>query len=247
MFSRFDDGIKLDDESWWSVTPEKIARHIAARFHDSLGDGHLTIFDGFCGVGGNLIQFALYSPHIRVIGCDNNLKRLKMAKHNAKIYGVEHQCEFILGDFMSIVRSLQCRNVDAIFLSPPWGGIGYTKVDKYSLNQMTPDGYEIVDLCRKYITNNIAFLMPRNTDIDEVRRILLTKNYPELECEQNMVGKKIKTITMYFGDLVDQSVEIEPSPLLSSTTTTTATTTASVSEEDEDYLKGSQMEEDGSV
>jgi len=211
LFSRFNDGIQLDDESWWSVTPEKIAHHIAARFHKSLGGGHLTIVDGFCGVGGNLIQFALYSPHIRVIGCDINLERLMMAKHNAKIYGVEHQCEFILGDFMSIIQSLQCQAIDAIFLSPPWGGVDYGIVEKYSLNQMTPDGYEIVKLCRKYITNDIAFLMPRNTDIDEVRRVLLTKQYPELECEHNMVGTKVKTITMYFGRLINPDSELAES------------------------------------
>ena len=39
-------------ESWFSVTPEKIARHIAKRCRCDL------IVDGFCGVGGNAIQFA---------------------------------------------------------------------------------------------------------------------------------------------------------------------------------------------
>lgn len=206
LFSRFDDGIQLDDEAWYSVTPENIARHIAERFHRSLGDGHMIIVDGFCGVGGNLIQFALYSPFVRVIGCDISLERLEMARHNAKIYGVGHQCEFILGDFMTLMRALEYRKVDAVFLSPPWGGIDYKEMEKYSLNQMKPNGFEVVQLCRKYITNNIAFLMPRNIDIEEVNQKLLNKDYPELECEQNMVGKKIKTITMYFGGLVDQSM-----------------------------------------
>lgn len=30
LFSRFDEGIQLDRESWYSVTPEKIAEHIAS-------------------------------------------------------------------------------------------------------------------------------------------------------------------------------------------------------------------------
>lgn len=219
LFSRFDDGIELDDEAWWSVTPEKIACHIASRFQKTLGEGHVTIVDAFCGVGGNLIQFALYSPHVRVIGIDVNLDRLRMARNNAKIYGVQHQCDFILGDFMLIARSLQSRCVDAVFCSPPWGGVDYNKTAKYSLDQMTPNGYEIVELCRKYLTNNIAFLMPRNTDLDEVNRKLLTKEYPESECEQNMVGAKVKTLTMYFGDLVDQTVEavLQSEPMVSST------------------------------
>lgn len=202
LFSRFDDGIQMDDEAWFSVTPENIAKHISDRMHQSLGEGHILILDGFCGVGGNLIQFALSSPYVRVVGVDNNPGRIEMAKHNAKIYGVQHQCEFILGDFMELMPTFQTARVDAVFLSPPWGGIDYLNTKKYSLNSMTPNGFEIVQLCRRYITNNIAFLMPRNIDIAEVNDRLLSKDHTLLECEQNMVGKKIKTITMYFGALV---------------------------------------------
>lgn len=207
LFSRFDDGIMMDDESWYSVTPENIAKHIAKRFHLSLGSGHLLIVDGFCGVGGNLIQFALYSPHVRVIGCDISMEKIQMAKHNAKIYGVDHQCEFILGDFMDLMPSLRFHQVDAVFLSPPWGGVEYKELKKYSLDLMKPSGFDVVQLCRKYITNNIAFLMPRNIDIEEISKKLLDKDHPEFECEQNMVGKKTKTITIYFGALVDQTAE----------------------------------------
>ena len=31
LFSKYDDGVKLDQESWYSITPEKIAEHIAER------------------------------------------------------------------------------------------------------------------------------------------------------------------------------------------------------------------------
>lgn len=208
LFSRFDDGVEMDDEAWWSVTPENIARHIANRVLEACGDGHLIIVDGFCGVGGNMIQFALSSPHVRVIGCDINLTRLKMAKHNAKIYGVHHQCEFIYGDFMDVMKSLQDNRVDAVFLSPPWGGIGYKNTKKYSLEAMQPNGFDVVRKCRKYITDNIAFLMPRNIDMDEISQRLLDKNHQELECEHNMVGTKIKTITMYLGGLVNSQADL---------------------------------------
>lgn len=52
LFSQFDDGIKMDEEGWFSVTPESIARHHASR----CGSG--TVVDCFAGVGGNSIQFA---------------------------------------------------------------------------------------------------------------------------------------------------------------------------------------------
>ncbi|WAR24115.1 TGS1-like protein, partial [Mya arenaria] len=62
LFSRFDEGIRLDREGWFSVTPEKIAEHIADRCRCDV------ILDAFCGAGGNSIQFAFTCergwPHI---------------------------------------------------------------------------------------------------------------------------------------------------------------------------------------
>lgn len=40
-------------ESWYSVTPEAVAKHTADRCKCDI------IIDAFCGAGGNTIQFAL--------------------------------------------------------------------------------------------------------------------------------------------------------------------------------------------
>lgn len=53
LFSKYDVGIKLDEEGWFSVTPEEIAASQARRF---AGAG--VVIDAFAGVGGNAIQFA---------------------------------------------------------------------------------------------------------------------------------------------------------------------------------------------
>lgn len=45
-------GCLLDEEGWYSVTPELVADQIASRCRCD------TILDGFCGVGGNAIAFA---------------------------------------------------------------------------------------------------------------------------------------------------------------------------------------------
>ncbi|VTJ76490.1 Hypothetical predicted protein [Marmota monax] len=57
LLSHFDDGIKLDREGCFSVTPEKIAEYSAGRVSQSFTSD--IIVDAFCGVGGNTIQFAL--------------------------------------------------------------------------------------------------------------------------------------------------------------------------------------------
>ena len=95
----------------YSVTPEKIARHIAEVCKCGL------VVDAFCGVGGNAIQFARTCD--RVIAVDIDSEKIAMARNNARVYGVEDKIEFIVGDFFKVAPRLIA---DAVFLSPPWGG-----------------------------------------------------------------------------------------------------------------------------
>ena len=48
FFSLFDNGIKMDEESWYSVTPEEISIYISNLIKDSK---NLIITDAFCGCG----------------------------------------------------------------------------------------------------------------------------------------------------------------------------------------------------
>lgn len=48
----YESGCLLDDEGWYSVTPERVADQIAERCRCGV------ILDAFCGVGGNAIAFA---------------------------------------------------------------------------------------------------------------------------------------------------------------------------------------------
>ncbi|KAM6375840.1 trimethylguanosine synthase [Alca torda] len=193
LFSRFDEGIKLDREGWFSVTPEKIAEHIAIRVSQSFNCD--IIVDAFCGVGGNAIQFALTSK--RVIAIDIDPEKLSLARNNAEVYGVADQIEFVCGDFMVLAADLQA---DVVFLSPPWGGPDYATAEIFDIQTMIcPDGFEIFRLSKK-ITNNIVYFLPRNADIDQVAS--LAGPGGKVEIEQNFLNNKLKTITAYFGDLI---------------------------------------------
>lgn len=198
LFSRFDEGIDLDEESWYSVTPEGIAAHIASR---CMINGTCTILDAFCGAGGSAIQFALASPHIHVIAVDINPRRIEMAKHNAKIYGVDQKIDFIVADFIDIAKTgLKC---DVVFLSPPWGGPSYADVKKYPLNRMTPDGNLVFEMASK-ISHNIAFYVPKNIDEDALKKLAGVNGLVEIE--ENIVmdrrGHRCKAKTAYYGDLI---------------------------------------------
>ncbi|XP_061304448.1 trimethylguanosine synthase isoform X1 [Pezoporus flaviventris] len=197
LFSRFDEGIKLDREGWFSVTPEKIAEHIAIRVSQSFNCD--IIVDAFCGVGGNAIQFALTSK--RVIAIDIDPEKLNLARNNAEVYGVADQIEFVCGDFMVLAADLKA---DVVFLSPPWGGPDYATAEIFNIKTMIcPDGFEIFRLSKK-ITNNIVYFLPRNADIDQVAS--LAGPGGKVEIEQNFLNNKLKTITAYFGDLIRHDI-----------------------------------------
>ncbi|VDK81801.1 unnamed protein product [Litomosoides sigmodontis] len=127
LFSKLNEGILMDREGWYSVTPERIAAHTADRvviMKDAI------VLDGFAGVGGNCIQFALKGAY--VIALDMDPVRLRCARRNAEIYGVADRINFICIDFFNFCKfhcdkvkhlkmgvrqkqsdTLQCRGCDA--------------------------------------------------------------------------------------------------------------------------------------
>ncbi|KAL1934860.1 hypothetical protein VTP01DRAFT_7042 [Rhizomucor pusillus] len=191
-FSLYDQGILMDREGWFSVTPEKIAIHIAERCRSDI------IIDAFCGCGGNAIQFAYTCE--RVIAIDLDPVKLHCAKNNAKIYGVEDRIEFIQGDFYKLAPRLKA---DVIFLSPPWGGPNYTQAETFDLTTMIPsDGTKLYKIASQ-ITSNVAYYVPRNADLQQLTRLAGPGGICEIE--QNYLYGRLKALTVYYGDLVDPS------------------------------------------
>lgn len=98
LFSRFDDGIELDAEGWFSVTPEVIADHVAQRVANlakpicqTRNDGYgIVILDAFCGCGGNSIAFGKIDSRLvsTVVCVDTDRSKLMKAAHNASLYDI---------------------------------------------------------------------------------------------------------------------------------------------------------------
>ncbi|XP_021933862.1 uncharacterized protein LOC110836698 isoform X3 [Zootermopsis nevadensis] len=192
LFSRFDEGIKLDDESWFSVTPERIAEHIAERCRCDI------VVDAFCGAGGNSIQFAFTCAH--VIAIDIDPKKIALARHNADVYGVADRIEFVVGDFLRLAPSL---HADVVFLSPPWGGPQYLNTDAYDIESiMQPFGGSQLYKVSLSITENIAYYVPRNINTDQL--VMLAGPGGQVEIEQNFLDKRLVAITAYYGELIHE-------------------------------------------
>lgn len=103
-----------------------------------------------------------------VIAIDIDPDKIWMAKQNAQIYGVADKIEFHVGNFFSMPHDKF--NVDAIFMSPPWGGPSYLNKESFSLKSIcmkNGGGTHILKLA-KLISSNIAIHLPKTTNIREV-------------------------------------------------------------------------------
>ena len=243
LFTLFDEGIRLDKESWYSVTPEAIANHISAHLVGNREDA--IVLDPFCGCGGNAIAFAKMERVKLVVCVDKDQEKLKMAASNASIYNVPKEKMVFVHDNAGRVLSLyenlnlvrrpvDCRidgnkdktksfkiggiellpeTIDCVFLSPPWGGMDYTKVGKrnYTLQCIKVDGIEensemdgeeMLNGAAKALGQDgpLALFLPKNINGVALGRSVLKAGYRcPLVLEKNVLNGKLKTVTAYIG------------------------------------------------
>lgn len=114
LFSRWDQGVQVDDVGLLSATPEALALELAQGLRG-------RVLDGSCGVGAMAIAAARVG--CEVVACDLSQARLDMARHNAGLYGV--QLTLICQDLRQVLAEQGA--FDALILDPPWGGRDYDR------------------------------------------------------------------------------------------------------------------------
>ena len=181
-FSLYDCGIQLDAESWYSVTPEKIALAIAARCRPTD-----VVVDAFCGCGGNAIALARRCRH--VVAIDIDAAKVEKARRNARIYGVA--VDFVVGDALVLLKTLRA---DVCFLSPPWGGPGYGADFRLeAIDVQGVDGFGLLRLAAA-CAPRVAYYLPRTLSVEEAARLA-----PIVEVESQYLNDKLKAKTVYIG------------------------------------------------
>jgi len=190
LFTKFDYGIWLDKESWYSVTPESMSEQIAKYIYDTVKPN--TVIDPFCGSGGNAIQLAKFCD--KVLAIDIDPLKLECAKHNAEIYGVAEKISFLNADFFAVRSRLKA---DAIFLSPPWGGPSYIDQEVFDLEQMTPyKGSFLFEEASK-ITSNIALYIPKSCSPEQITNL----SCAAVKIDYLHMYGSCKAICAYYGHL----------------------------------------------
>ena len=92
---------------------------------------------------------------------------------------------------------------DAVFLSPPWGGPEYNSRE-YDLHNMggQMDGFKVFNVA-KSVSQNIAFFVPKNTDLDQLKE-LSAQVSGKVYVERNVMNQKTKVLTAYYGIFADK-------------------------------------------
>lgn len=177
LFSRFDEGVYMLLELWYSVTPEAVAQFTAKLISELLG-GRGVIVDVCCGGGGNTIQFARYFD--RVVAIDVNPVNITCTAHNCQVYGVADKVELVTGDWFQLSQQKLVGNdgnVSFMFCLPPWGGTEYTRTENgFDVDKMTP--FQLPWLVDSLLSHALScgVFLPRNSNMAQLEQLLVKYN-----------------------------------------------------------------------
>ncbi|KAF7094177.1 hypothetical protein CFC21_096512 [Triticum aestivum] len=178
----------MDAEGWYSATLEAIA---TVQYTCSVPVG--LVVDTFARVGGNSIQFAARGCYVVTVEIDP--WKVDLVRHNARIYGLEHLIEFVVGDFFHLAPYLK---QDLVFLSPPWRGPLYNKTPMYTLDMLLPKDVLAIFQAAQKMAPNIIMFLPRNVDIGQVEELSWLSSPPlDFESEESYEQQRFKGITAY--------------------------------------------------
>jgi len=228
LFSRFDHGVLIDKEMWYSVTPEPIARAQASHLAWSASPEACSaeteetragriIIDGFCGAGGNAIQLAKIPRRGRsanfVLGIDVQQSRLSATMQNASVYGVRGCVDVICADFRSTPRLLRPGTVTGVFLSPPWVDDGIVPRTPSASAAASPfsvrhlacklDGAGILCIALA-LAPSVAMFLPRATTKREIRALAVVARssvavHEHVRMTHGSPARHATALTCFFG------------------------------------------------
>ncbi|KAG7192121.1 uncharacterized protein KQ657_002486 [Scheffersomyces spartinae] len=221
LFSKFNEGIYMSSDMWFSVTPEAVALFTARLIREMLPEAEF-ILDVCCGAGGNAIQLATEFPHVVAIDISQN--NIISTIHNAEVYGIRDHIWCIEGDWIQMSKSPNWLNqsiphrkesihhpFDFVFSSPPWGGNNYLR-DTYDLNMLQPLPLKpLIQLLSQYSTNFGMFL-PRLLNTDQLSEVTKQLFGSEAKCRvvYPYEGDYISGILAFWGpDVTKTHIDYE--------------------------------------
>ncbi len=165
LFSKFDEA-RVDATGLYTMVPEGAARFIAGKARGS------TVLDVCSGIGAMSIAFARAGKRVTSVEIDR--KRVEMARHNARLYGVDHLIEFLAAD-IAVPATLQRlpAEFDTVFLDPPWGtGPGeYQRHRVIFLEKLHLAGLDLRDLVAPIPCREVMLRLPPNFHVKSIEKL----------------------------------------------------------------------------
>jgi RNA cap guanine-N2 methyltransferase len=163
-------------------------------------------------------ETVIFAIRLILLLVDFDPLKCEYARHNAEIYNVAQNIQILNKDFLQLsledikYPADRPSKMDVVFMSPPWGGIGYNMMPEYKLDYLFPDFKLVLRKALEFSRNLIIFL-PKNTSVDEIVEYMIPlasqftedpenrKNELVIEIEQIVYGSSCKGIHIYTGEL----------------------------------------------
>lgn len=193
MKKKFSRDIQADPDAFYMSIPEVAAKHIAKQLK-----GYKSVVELCCAVGMMCVQLAQYIP--KVTGVDIDKKRIKAARHNAELYGVQKHTTFVVGDVLN-KKLLQSIKANVAILDPDWSAEGSVKSTHTTFDNMQPSFTEMIKLTRQYVTTNLVSRLPKETASSSLEQ------FGQHILESIHIDDKLKFKVAYFLSDIKQSKE----------------------------------------
>ncbi|KAI5186092.1 hypothetical protein NEHOM01_1274 [Nematocida homosporus] len=187
----------LDEESWYSITPQDLADRISMGISDLLGD-KLVVLDLFAGVGGNSISLLKFGFEVEAVEYD--YQKVKYLRHNiSEVCGMDVKAKLWHDDVFGreLVGKLRSK-YDVVVASPPWGGVDYKDMSDL----------EMINACRLFELEEIyeskadlrVYIIPRQIRVEVLQGLFECQVWPGYS-----FGRVVAHI-LVTGDKYDQFV-----------------------------------------
>lgn len=188
IFNKFGQYYFADDITFLMGIDIRFADHLAIRMKDRV------VLETCTGGGFSTIAMAKYANHVYTVEIDG--LRIKDAKRNAEIAGVEKKITFINNDILSKQVDKAIPEIDAAFLDPDWAVSGPEHEYRFRNSNTRPPSDILLNLIFLK-TENITLIQPPFIDPREF------KHLPPHECEKLYLNGQHELFCLHFGDLAN--------------------------------------------
>ncbi|MBD3310030.1 methyltransferase domain-containing protein [Candidatus Woesearchaeota archaeon] len=157
MKGKFSKDVRADKDALHMSCPEVVGAYISVQLAQYIR--FKRVAELCCAVG--LLSVQLAKVMDKVYAVDLNSDRIRHARYNARLYGVEDRIEFIVGDVLDedLLKSIRA---DVAVLDPDWRADPKNTALAGSVDDTHPSLRKMFSLTQKHIAKDIVTRIPKD-------------------------------------------------------------------------------------